>query len=37
MEILKREYDHLRDLWFSDVSTREETKEISVLVGSDYV
>ena len=37
VEIVKREYDHLRDLWFSDVSPKEATLEISVLVGSDYV
>ena len=35
VEIVKTDYPHLRDIWFSDVSKEEEILSIDVLIGSD--
>ena len=37
VELRKHEYPHLQNLWFSDVSTREESLEIELLIGADYL
>ena len=37
VEIVKTDYPHLRDIWFSDVSKGEETLSTDALIGSDYV
>ena len=36
VEIVKTDYPHLRDIWFSDVSKGEETLSTDALLGSDY-
>ena len=37
IEIVKEDYPHLQGLWFSDVSKSEETLNIDILMGSDYL
>ena len=37
VEIARDNYPHLKGLWFSDVSTRQEELEIDVLVGANYL
>ena len=37
VEIVKTDYPHLRDIWFSDVSKEEEILSIDALIGSDYL
>ena len=36
-EVVKNDYPHLRDLWFSDVCQTKEELEIDLLIGSDYL
>ena len=37
VEFRKREYDHLQNLWFSDVCKINDVFDIDVLIGSDYL
>ena len=37
VEIVKTDYPHLPDIWFSEVSKGEETFSIDSLIGSDYL
>ena len=37
VEILKTDYPHLCDIWFSDVSKEKEILSIDALIGSDYL
>ena len=37
VEVVKNDYPHLRDLWFSDVCQTKEELEIDLLIGSDYL
>ena len=37
VELVKGEYPHLKDLWFSDVCVGLEELEIDILVGADYL
>ena len=37
IELVKRDYTHLRNLWFSDVCKEREELEIDILVGADYL
>ena len=37
VKIVKTDYPHLRDIWFSDVSKEEDTLSIDALIGSDYL
>ena len=37
IEVVKADYPHLKEIWFSDVSKGEETLNIDTLVGSDYL
>ena len=37
IEVVKADYPHLKEIWFSDVSKGEETLNIDALVGSDYL
>ena len=37
IELAKREYPHLKGLWFSDVCKGQEELEIDVLIGADYL
>ena len=37
VEQVKRNYEHLRDIYFSDVSRSEDLLEIDILVGSNYL
>ena len=37
VEIVKTDYPHLHDIWFSDVSKEEEILSIDALIGSDYL
>ena len=36
VEILKKDYDHLANLWFSDVCKFQEVLEVDILVGIDW-
>ena len=36
-EVIKNDYPHLRDLWFSDVCQTKEELEIDLLIGSGYL
>lgn len=37
VEVVKNDYPHLRDLWFSDVCQTKEELIIDLLIGSDYL
>ena len=37
LEIVKNNYEHLKDIWFADVTPNEESLQIHVLVGSDFL
>ena len=37
VEIVKTDYPHLCDIWFSDVSKEEEILSIDALIGSYYL
>ena len=37
VEVVKKDFSHLRDLWFSDVCRTKEELEIDLLIGSDYI
>ena len=37
VEEVKRNYKHLRDIYFSDVSKAEDLLEIDILVGSNHI
>ena len=37
VEIVKTDYPHQCDIWFSDVSKGEETLTTDALIGSDYL
>ena len=37
IEVVKADYPHLKEIWFSDVSKGEETLNIDALVDSDYL
>ncbi|XP_014676190.1 PREDICTED: uncharacterized protein LOC106816151 [Priapulus caudatus] len=37
IEIVKKDYPHLRNLWFSDVCKEKDELEIDVLIGADYL
>ena len=37
VELARREYPHLKNIWFSDVCKSDEQLEIDVLIGSDYL
>ena len=36
VELVRREYPHLKGIWFSDVSKCQGELEIDVLIGADY-
>ena len=36
VEILKKDYDHLANLWFSDVCKCQEVLDMDILVGIDW-
>ena len=37
LELIKHDYEHLKGIWFSDVSRLEETLEIDILLGTDFL
>ena len=37
VEVVKNDFPHLRDLWFSDVCQSKEGFEIDLLIGADYL
>lgn len=37
VEVVKNDYPHLRDLWFSDVCQTKEELEIDLIIGLDYL
>ena len=37
VEVVKNDFLHLRDLWFSDVCQSKDELEIDVLIGADYL
>ena len=37
VEVVKNDFPHLRDLWFSDVCQSKEELEIDLLIGTDYL
>ena len=37
VELARKEYPHLKGIWFSDVCKEQEELEIDVLIGSDYL
>ena len=37
IEVVKKSYSHLKNVWFSDVSRHQETLSIDILIGSDYL
>ena len=37
VEVVKNDFPHLRDLWFSDVCQTKEELVIDLLIGSDYL
>ena len=37
VEVVKKDFSHLRDLWLSDVCRTKEELEIDLLIGSDYI
>ena len=37
VELVRREYPHHKNIWFSDVCKSDEQLEIDVLIGSDYL
>ena len=37
VEVVKKDFSHLRDLWFSDLCRTKEELEIDLLIGSDYI
>ena len=37
VEVVKNDYPHLRNLWFSDVCQTKEELVIDLLIGSDYL
>ena len=37
VEVIKNDFPHLRDLWFSDVCRTKDELEIDLLIGSDYL
>ena len=37
MEVVKKDFSHLQNLWFSDVCRTKEELEIDLLIGSDYL
>ena len=37
LELIKHDYEHLKGIWFSDVSRSEETLEIDILLGTDFL
>lgn len=37
VEVVKNDFPHLRDLWFSDVCQSKEELEIDLLIGADYL
>ena len=37
VEVVKNDFPHLRDLWFSDVCKTKEQLEIDLLIGADYL
>ena len=37
VEVIKNDFPHLRDLWFSDVCQSKDELEIDLLVGADYL
>ena len=37
VEVVKNDFPHLRDLWFSDVCRTKKELEIDLLIGSDYL
>ena len=37
VELARKEYPHLKGIWFSDVCKEEEELEIDILIGSDYL
>ena len=37
VEVVKNDFPHLRDPWFSDVRQSKEELEIDLLVGADYL
>ena len=37
LEIVKKDFVHLKDIWFSDVDPKEEQLSIQILIGADYM
>jgi hypothetical protein len=37
IEVVNKDFSHLRNLWFSDVCQTKEELEIDLLIGSDYI
>ncbi|CAB3983315.1 TNF receptor-associated factor 3, partial [Paramuricea clavata] len=37
VEVVKKDFSHLHNLWFSDVCRTKEELEIDLLIGSDYI
>ena len=37
VEVVKNDFPHFRDLWFSDVCRTKDMLEIDLLIGSDYL
>ena len=37
VEVVKKDFSHLRDLWFSDICRTKEELGIDLLIGSDYI
>ena len=37
VEVVKNDFLHLRDLWFSNVCRTKDELEIDLLIGSDYL
>ena len=37
LELIKHDYEHLKGIWFSDVSRSEEALEIDILPGTDFL
>ena len=37
VEVVKNEFPHLRDLWFSDFCQSKREREIDLLIGADYL
>eukprot|EP00794_Sanderia_malayensis_P004267 gene4267-biopygen3471 len=37
LELIKHDYEHLKGVWFSDVCRSEDTLEIDILLGTDFL